>query len=253
MLAHLHDTPAHALPRVRSRAQERLRAPGRSWPSATGCKTASKKISFFSRFNPRVRCAPAQTAPREVALFLGASASGACNLRFPGQYADSETGLFYNYYRSYQATQGRYTQNDPIGLDGGLNRYQYVGGNPLTYSDPEGLQPYTGQTPPSSIPGGPFQGPKNPNGGPRDICRYVPDGKNGGPSGAKDGYWKTQEPGQKGWNRFDLRGNPITPEQAHPSNPSNRPVPPVFPGSFPLYPLFCPLCGIALPPGNGPS
>jgi RHS repeat-associated protein len=61
------------------------------------------------------------------------------NLRFPGQYADSETGLFYNYFRSYQATQGRYTQNDPIGLAGGWNRFGYVEGNPLSMLDPEGL------------------------------------------------------------------------------------------------------------------
>jgi RHS repeat-associated protein len=61
------------------------------------------------------------------------------NLRFPGQYADSETGFFYNYFRSYQPNQGRYTQNDPIGLAGGWNRYQYVEGNPLTYTDPLGL------------------------------------------------------------------------------------------------------------------
>jgi RHS repeat-associated protein len=62
------------------------------------------------------------------------------NLRFPGQYADSETGLFYNYFRSYQPNQGRYTQNDPIGLAGGWNRFAYVEGNPLMLIDPEGLQ-----------------------------------------------------------------------------------------------------------------
>jgi RHS repeat-associated protein len=61
------------------------------------------------------------------------------NLRFPGQYADSETGLFYNYFRSYQATQGRYTQNDPIGLAGGWNRFGYGYQNSLSYTDPEGL------------------------------------------------------------------------------------------------------------------
>ncbi len=64
------------------------------------------------------------------------------DLRFPGQMADEETGLFYNYFRNYLPGQGRYTQNDPIGLDGGLNRFGYVGGNPLTRSDPEGLDWY---------------------------------------------------------------------------------------------------------------
>jgi RHS repeat-associated protein len=61
------------------------------------------------------------------------------NLRFAGQYADSETGLFYNYFRSYQPNQGRYSQNDPIGLDGGWNRYVYAGANALSNIDPRGL------------------------------------------------------------------------------------------------------------------
>ena len=61
------------------------------------------------------------------------------NLRYPGQYFDKETNLHYNYFRTYAPGTGRYTQADPIGLDGGWNRFAYVEGNPLSYTDPEGL------------------------------------------------------------------------------------------------------------------
>ena len=63
----------------------------------------------------------------------------AYNLRFPGQYFDVETGLYQNYFRTYNAAQGRYTQGDPIGLDGGANRFGYAGQNALTNTDPTGL------------------------------------------------------------------------------------------------------------------
>ena len=60
------------------------------------------------------------------------------NLRFPGQYADAETGLSYNYFRSYDPGMGRYTTSDPIGLDGGVNTFAYVDSDPLSYIDSDG-------------------------------------------------------------------------------------------------------------------
>ena len=60
-------------------------------------------------------------------------------LRFPGQYQDHETGLYYNWNRYYSAEIGRYITSDPIGLSGGMNTFGYVKQASINLIDPEGL------------------------------------------------------------------------------------------------------------------
>jgi RHS repeat-associated protein len=64
-----------------------------------------------------------------------------CLFRFPGQYEDEETGLYYNRFRYYDPSAGQYTQRDPIGLAGGNPTvYGYVWSTLIQF-DPFGLAP----------------------------------------------------------------------------------------------------------------
>jgi RHS repeat-associated protein len=58
--------------------------------------------------------------------------------RFPGQWYQSETGLHYNWHRSYDPTVGRYTQPDPLGFVDGPSIYAYAKGRPQSLVDPDG-------------------------------------------------------------------------------------------------------------------
>ncbi|WP_332630923.1 toxin C-terminal domain-containing protein [Citrobacter sp. ESBL3] len=61
-----------------------------------------------------------------------------CDLRYPGQLYDAESGLYYNRYRYYDPELGQYLSPDPIGLAGGIRPQGYVH-NPLEWIDPLGL------------------------------------------------------------------------------------------------------------------
>lgn len=64
---------------------------------------------------------------------------GGQNMGYPGQSKDQETELWHNYFRDFDSVTGRYIESDPIGLQGGLNTYWYVGGNPVSNIDMFGL------------------------------------------------------------------------------------------------------------------
>ena len=70
-----------------------------------------------------------------------ATPSGYTALGFPGQ-TRMLADLYYNRYRDYDSSLGRYIQADPIGLEGGDNPYSYVNDNPLAGMDPTGLRQY---------------------------------------------------------------------------------------------------------------
>ena len=98
---------------------------------------------FVTDGNEQVVWEQSQTAFGEAVVDEdpdGDSTSFTYNQRFPGQYFDEESNLHYNYFRDYDPTIGRYVQSDPIGLNGGINTYSYVGGNPVNFIDLYGLK-----------------------------------------------------------------------------------------------------------------
>jgi len=94
----------------------------------------------------------------------------ACPFRWPGQYEDEETGLYYNRFRYYDAEAGEYVSQDPSGIIGGRAIYAYpldplawldifglsvengVGRDHVTYHGIKNGKPYTGYaSAPSSL------------------------------------------------------------------------------------------------------
>ena len=103
---------------------------------------------------PRPRCGPhrgchfprtaagsrneSRRAQQEAGGVQSITGTGALNLRFPGQWFQLETGLHYNWHRSYDPTLGRYTQPDPLGFVDGPSVYEYAKGSPQRWVDPTG-------------------------------------------------------------------------------------------------------------------
>ncbi|MES1227168.1 MAG: RHS repeat-associated core domain-containing protein, partial [Armatimonadota bacterium] len=55
-----------------------------------------------------------------------------------GYYCDLETALYYCHARYYGPNIGRWLTRDPLGVEGGVNAYDYCRGNPVRFADPDG-------------------------------------------------------------------------------------------------------------------
>lgn len=75
----------------------------------------------------------------------GNYASRAFGFGFAGAYWHTPTNLYYMRARWYHPKLGRFLQPDPIGYDDGMNMYAYVGGDPVNFVDPLGLNTWWGE------------------------------------------------------------------------------------------------------------
>lgn len=65
--------------------------------------------------------------------------------RYNTKERDETTGFYYFGYRYYSTSTARWLSADPLGPEGGLNLYAFCVNNPVTFADPDGLEPRSAQ------------------------------------------------------------------------------------------------------------
>ncbi|MGQ0641019.1 MAG: RHS repeat-associated core domain-containing protein, partial [Gemmatimonadaceae bacterium] len=97
--------------------------------------------------NGAYRYCPAEGAPRCVEVgwpfsWTAYQQKTFQNIAWHGTLIEQKrdgSGLLYRRNRLLDPSSGRFTQEDPIGLAGGLNLYGFANGDPVSFSDPFGL------------------------------------------------------------------------------------------------------------------
>ncbi|GIV15387.1 MAG: hypothetical protein KatS3mg022_0822 [Armatimonadota bacterium] len=59
-----------------------------------------------------------------------------------GYYTDAETGILLLTHRYLDPAMGRFLTRDPMGIEGGINLYAYVGNNAVVFGDPTGYDSF---------------------------------------------------------------------------------------------------------------
>ena len=75
------------------------------------------------------------------------SSTNVTAFQYTGQLYLTQIGMSYFNARMYSQTLGRFMQTDPIGMNGGINFYNYTGNDPVNATDPSGLDYITNPCP----------------------------------------------------------------------------------------------------------
>jgi RHS repeat-associated protein len=113
--------------------------PHRSWrgvfEAGSYIGTPNTGVNWPARNQDAFHASDSRLTPIQPTNWLGSVVDGRAD----------PSGLVYMRNRFYDPKSGRFTQQDPIGLGGGMNLYGFAGGDPVNYSDPFGLWPSLGQ------------------------------------------------------------------------------------------------------------
>jgi RHS repeat-associated protein len=144
---------------------------------------------------------------------------------FAGMEFDSNTGLYYDHARYYDAAIGRFVSQDPKGFAAGdTNLYRYVGNAPTDQTDTSGLEDPNAPQPPEGMPKVPAGQVPQPN--PINIGTQ-PQRSHGYPTRVPY-YLKANDPKYVGVPGGGKKGRPPKPEPIDwfPQLRGNRPAPP---------------------------